>query len=210
MAQRTIHYLLGELLLEEGIPDPERFRMGNLLPDAYQADGVRRVTHFSVKSPETGEKHSDFEAFRKMFPEKIKTDSLYLGYYLHLVEDACFRVFWKDQGKQDRIRNTEDISYLHRDYHLLNRRIVEKYGLVNRAVLPSAFAEEPINRIYPFCPEELLRELEADFGEQTEGETMFLTEPDLEKFIAFALPVCRRALEGIRRDEPVDPMELCW
>ena len=84
MAQRTIHYLLGELLLAELPADAARFRFGNLLPDAYEhgVHGLRAHTHYT--RAEGGVTFSDFEAFRRDFADRVPGDALYLGYYLHL------------------------------------------------------------------------------------------------------------------------------
>lgn len=210
MAQRTIHYIIGEWLLDCSIGNANRFRLGNLLPDAYGEDGVRRRTHFT-KVLEDGRRFSDFEAFRERFPDRVETDDLYLGYYLHLVEDACFRGFVARRGFRGRIQKPQDISFLHRDYHILNRYLTEKYGLTMMIEPVPELELEPICGIYPFRQQELLEELRRDLSEQVEGETCYLTEDMLEAFLSEALPICRDALLRIRQGgEPLDPMSLAW
>ena len=97
MAQRTIHYLLGEELIPLGIRDADRFRIGNLLPDAIEDLVFRAQTHYQVDTEKGGKslRFSDFERFRRDFSPLVETDGLYLGYYMHLVEDACYRIFWQ-------------------------------------------------------------------------------------------------------------------
>ena len=52
MAQRTIHYLIGEALIaREGVTDVDRFRVGNLLPDAIAGLAWRDQTHFQRIAP---------------------------------------------------------------------------------------------------------------------------------------------------------------
>ncbi len=56
MAQRTIHYLIGEELLRRcDLRDAERFRVGNLLPDAHTQTSHREITHFPFRFIRGGE-----------------------------------------------------------------------------------------------------------------------------------------------------------
>ena len=54
MAQRTIHYLIGEELIGMGVRDIDRFRVGNLLPDAIEDLIYRPLTHYQVDVPIDG------------------------------------------------------------------------------------------------------------------------------------------------------------
>lgn len=215
MAQRTVHYLLGEILLNDGIGSPNRFRMGNLLPDAYPDPEIRRTTHYIVTLPaDTSSsriQYSDFEAFRRQFSHEISKDTLYLGYYMHLIEDACFRVFWKENGLQGRIKSAEDIRLLHRDYHLLNACIVNKYHLSNLIKPISGLEQEPINQIYPFCIKSFLEEFDHDFSECPQGATTYLTPIMLDRFILDASEICKDALYRVLHGHtPLDSREICW
>lgn len=220
MAQRIIHYLIGEKLLDriphalrEGGFDA-RFRMGNLLPDAYDWDGPdlppRRLTHF-VFTDESGDRYSDFGRFLSRYRERIPKDGLYLGYYLHLIEDACFRVFWHSQDLDARLKTKEDVSFLHRDYHILNKYLIEKYALENRLEPIEGFEDEALNEIHPFRAGEMLNELAADFLDRTAGEPRWFTPRLADEFLAFALPICTDALERLLSGaEPLDPHSLHW
>ena len=219
MAQRLIHYLLGEKLLEASPPGlrsglfDARFRMGNLLPDAYEAGWTglppRRVTHL-ILTDGAGDRYSDFGAFLARFRDRIPGDGLYFGYYLHLIEDACFRVFWHGQKLDVMIRSQEDVSFLHRDYHILNRYLREKYAVENK-LLPVSLEDEPVKELYPFRPEAMLTELAADLAEMTDGEPRWFTTGLADAFIAYALPVCTDALGRILAgEEPLDPHSLHW
>ena len=213
MAQRTIHYLIGEELLGLGVRDAARFRVGNLLPDAIEDLGFRNLTHYQRHVIVEGRSAllSDFERFRRDFAPLVETDGLYLGYYMHLVEDVCYRRFWKEAAFAPRHMSRENVAILHRDYHLLNYYIVSRYGLRDELVMPEGFASEPVNRIYPFLLEQFLAEAREDFTEHPEGKTHFLTEELLERFFAEALPVCREALRRILAgEEPLDPCDLNW
>ena len=213
MAQRTIHYLLGEELIPQGVGDAERFRVGNLLPDAIEDLVYRDRTHYQREERRDGRlvRYSDFERFRRDFAPLVERDALYLGYYMHLVEDACYRIFWNRESIAPRDLTRAEVAVLHNDYHLLNRYIVSQYGIRDEIVLPADFEAEPINRIYPFLLRDFLEEMRGDFCENPQGTTHYLTEEQLERFLAEARPVCREALRRVLAgEEPTDPKKLCW
>lgn len=213
MAQRTIHYLLGEELISSGVRDVERFRVGNLLPDAIEDLVFRNLTHYQFEFEEGGKRlrFSDFELFRRDFAPLVETDGLYLGYYMHLVEDACYRIFWNRVRFAPRDMTRAQVAVLHNDYHLLNRYIVSHYGVRDEIVFPEGFESEPVNRIYPFLLRDFLDEMKDDFTENPQGRTQYLTEELLENFLAEARAVCREALRRILSgEEPTDPKSLCW
>ena len=213
MAQRTIHYLLGEDLIGLGVRDADRFRIGNVLPDAIEDLVFRNLTHFQLDTEKDGKsvRISDFERFRREFAPLVETDDLYLGYYMHLVEDACYRIFWQKARLFERSMTREKVAILHNDYHLLNAYIVSRYHIRDELVMPGHFETEPINRIYPFLLKDFLAEMRGDFTEHPEGKTVFMTEELLEEYLSDATDVCRDALRRILTGgEPLDPMDLAW
>ena len=213
MAQRTIHYLLGEELIPLGIRDADRFRIGNLLPDAIEDLVFRAQTHYQIDTVKGGKslRFSDFERFRRDFSPLVETDGLYLGYYMHLVEDACYRIFWQKVRLFERDMTREKVAILHNDYHLLNAYIVSRYHIRDELVWPEGFESEPVNRIYPFLLRDFLSEMRGDFTEHPEGKTVYMTEALLEEYLSDTRHVCRDALRRILTGgEPLDPMRLTW
>ena len=213
MAQRTIQYLLGEELLGLGVKDVDRFRVGNLLPDAIEDLVFRDLTHFQSEVEIGGRRmrFSDFERFRREFAPLVETDGLYLGYYMHLIEDVCYRIFWNRVRFAPRDMTRENVAVLHNDYHLLNRYIVSRYGIRDEIVFPKDFEREPIQRIYPFLLRDFLDEMKDDFTENPQGRTHYMTEELLERFLAEAREICREALRRILAgEEPLDPRSLTW
>ena len=214
MAQRTIHYLIGETLLREGgIPDADRFRIGNLLPDAIEDLAFRDLTHYQSETERGGRRlrTSDFERFRRDFSPLVETDGLYLGYYMHLVEDACYRRLWEKAGLREREMTREKVAVLHNDYHLLNAFIVSRWSLRNELVFPAGFDREPVNRLYPFLLREFLDEMSGDFTEHPQGATHYMTEALLLRYLDEAMPVCRDALGRILSGgTPLEPAALAW
>lgn len=213
MAQRTIHYLIGEDLIGLGIRDADRFRIGNVLPDAIEDLVFRPLTHYQVDTEIDGKsvRFSDFERFRREFAPLVETDGLYLGYYMHLVEDACYRIFWQKVRLFERNMTREKVAVLHNDYHLLNAYIVSRYHIRDELIWPEGFESEPVNRIYPFLLEDFLAEMRGDFTERPEGKTVYMTEALLEDYLSDAMDVCRDALRRILAGaEPLDPLSLTW
>lgn len=196
MAQRTIHYLFAELISREiPVRDKNRFLLGSVLPDAFSDLPQRQITHFKRSLP-GNRTIFDFDAFKEQFGTLILLDSLYLGYYLHLLEDAFYRKFIYHVH----MITVNDVEALHRDYHLLNSYIVGKYGLTDTVVLPEDFEKEPICRISSFSVGEFLGDMENDFRETVTGETRFLTEAMLDEFVERYLPEAieeaRQVLQG--------------
>lgn len=80
--------------------------------------------------------------FREMFQENMKIDSLYLGYYLHLIQDIVYRKFvYTDYQWNPKIPG--NIERLYHDYQLIN---------------------------YPFGIEQLKEDLREDFIAYDQGE----------------------------------------
>ncbi|MBO6039744.1 MAG: hypothetical protein J6P58_00905 [Oscillospiraceae bacterium] len=199
MAQRTIHYVLGELLLREcPVRDRKRFLLGSILPDAYSEHEERKLAHFTNRST-PGIMFFDFDAFRRRFGDRMATDELYLGYYIHLVEDNFFRSFFRERlGVGIDALEPEEVERLHRDYTLLNAYIVERYSIRNEIERPRDFENEPLNAIAHFDLDRFLRDFSADFTRQAEGDTRYLTEPMLDEFLARCLPQVLRELRTVQ------------
>ena len=196
MAQRTIHYLFAELISRKvPVKDKNRFLLVSVLPDAFSEPPERQITHFKRSLPEN-KTIFDFDAFKEQFGDLMLWDSLYLGYYLHLLEDAFYRQFVYHVHPM----TISAVDLLHRDYHLLNSYIVGKYGLTDTVRLPEDFDKEPICKISSFSAGEFLLEMENDFRETATGETHFLTEEMLDEFVERYLPEAmeetRQVLQG--------------
>ena len=98
MAQRTIHYLFGEMISNQiPLSDKKRFLLGSILPDAIEPHN-RDTSHFIIETQL--HKYFDFEAFRRQYAAQIQQDDLYLGYYMHLVEDAFYRSFFYPNSRR--------------------------------------------------------------------------------------------------------------
>lgn len=208
MAQRTIHYLFGEIISDQlNLTDKKRFLLGSILPDAIHTSH-RNASHFKVKTPT--HKYFDFAAFRNQYFDLILQDDLYLGYYLHLVEDAFYRDYFYNNGFP-MPRTKAEVPILHNDYHILNSYIVQKYHLHN--ILGTSFSldSEPLNDIAPFLIDDFLKELANDFTEQTKGKTVFLTETMLDAFVEKYIPLAMEEATNIRSGRGIlNPTDFTW
>ena len=198
MAQRTIHYLFGEMISNQiEVADKKRFLLGNIMPDAIELCD-RDKSHFKVNTDTHN--YFDFEAYRNKYFDLMRQDDLYLGYYMHLVEDSFYRAFiYQDRFTMP--RSQEEVKLLHSDYHILNSYIVRKYNIHNILKKDIVLKNEPIGNIANFLISEFLDEMSNDFIEQTEGVTVFLTESMLDEFvetyISLAIEEVKNLKDGI-------------
>lgn len=197
MAQRTIHYLFGEMIARQvEIGDKKRFLLGSIMPDAVEVC-QKDKSHFKVRTDKL--KYLDFEAYRNQYFDRMQQDDLYLGYYMHLVEDAFYRVFiYQDRFTMP--RNKEEVALLHRDYHILNAYIVKKYNMHNGLEKNMIVDYEPIGGIETFLIQESLTKLSDEFVEQTQGETAFLTEGMVDEFIETYLPLAVEEVRNLKKE----------
>ena len=84
-----MHYAITDKILQLfPMHDGARLRFGAVLPDASVN---KRKTHFRIYNEKLGIRLYDLESYRAQFGERMQKDDLYLGYYLHLIEDALYR-----------------------------------------------------------------------------------------------------------------------
>ena len=138
-------------------------------------------------------------------------DPLYLGYYLHLVQDVVFRkVFYLDHGwKPD---TPEKIERLYADYRILNAWAIEAYALRDDLSTPEDFAAEPLAAVSRFALPEFLAELHADFRTPPPpGECVYFTKAIAAEFLESAVPLCLREIAALREGSTaVDECAWAW
>lgn len=208
MAQRTIHYLFGEMISRQiKLKNKQRFLLGSILPDAIERS-YRNASHFKVKTDTC--KYFDFTAFRNQYFDLIRQDDLYFGYYMHLVEDAFYRIFFCNNGFT-MPKTKDEVVVLHHDYHILNSYIVNQYHLHN--ILEGTFSlkTEPISQIAPFQIDMFLQEMAQDFTEQTDGDPVYLTVDMLDNYVKTYLPLAIEAAKSIQDGYPgLSAADYCW
>ncbi len=91
MASRLIHYLIAEeiAVINTGI-DRDRFVYGALLPDlSKHEDGSYEKAHFGEVLTKKNKKGINWLKFKDKYNWQM-SDSLYMGYYCHLIMDALW------------------------------------------------------------------------------------------------------------------------
>ena len=207
MASRILHLAAAKLILDEHpIADEKRFRLGAILPDA----GARVSAHFRTEIDGGRKTIMALGDFRARFAEKMD-DPLYLGYYLHLVQDIVFRkVFYLDHGwKTDSL---EKIERLYADYRVLNTWAIEKFALRDDLTAPENFSAEPLAAVSDFKLSEFLAELHADFTTPPPpGDCVYFTKAIAEEFLDAAVPLCLREMAALREGKTaVDEYAWAW
>ncbi len=152
MASRILHLAAAKLILDEHpTADEKRFRLGSILPDA----GERVSAHFRVRIDGGTKTMMALGGFRARFADKMD-DPLYLGYYLHLVQDIVFRkVFYLDHGWK--VDSPQKVERLYDDYRILNTWAIEKFALREDLTAPEDFSAEPICAVSDFALPEFRR-----------------------------------------------------
>ena len=207
MGSRIMHLAIASGLLNElpGV-DQNRFLLGSLLPDA----ATDRLSHRTISVFDGAKKTYDLTGFRGQFHEQLKSDPLYLGYYLHLVQDLIFRQFVYTTYRWDP-RPAGNVERLHRDYAILNPYLIEKYSLSCEIQAPRLLEQEPLLQDCAYDVERLLLELRADFADQTDGEIFFFQREMADAYISQTVPVCRTELNAIHLGKGfLDEIALAW
>ena len=207
MASRILHLAAAKLILDEvPVPDEKRFRLGAILPDA----GERVSAHFRVRVDGGTKTIMALGDFRARFADKMN-DPLYLGYYLHLVQDIVFRkIFYLEHGwKAD---SREKVERLYADYRILNAWAIEKYALRDDLAAPEDFSAEPLAAVSDFALPEFLAELHADFTTPPPpGECVHFTKAIAEEFLQRSAPLCLREIAALRAGKTaVDERAWAW
>ena len=195
MASRIVHLAIAnELIRAHPLPEPDRFLFGSLLPDAC-AD---KQAHYKKLLADGARKTHDLTGFRAAWGERLRTDSLYLGFYLHLLQDVLYRYEMYEVVGFDP-RPPENIPRLHLDYQLTNRYVIDQYGLTNRVQIPEGFEAEPLCSAWHFEPALFLEELARDFTAAPHGETVFFSKTMADDLIERSVRLCLQELEALDR-----------
>ena len=206
MPSRILHLAVSSLL-ERELPfrDPARLHVGVVMPDAC----LPREGHFRVHY-EDGRRTYSLSAFRKQYGDRMRTDDLYLGYYRHLAEDMIHRQML--YGERGYVPSDPYVRALHRDYTLLNPKIIAEYGLADDVRLPDGWEEEPIAQALPFRLPEFLDEMRGDFRiPPNDGPFTIFTPALADEFIRRAADAMAEEIEAMCRGETtIDEHALAW
>lgn len=134
MASTMIHYAISKRICKEiDVGDQERFLFGaTIVPDASShEDGSYNQAHFVGWSDDCLKKGMNWSVFEQRYCDEFDKDSIYLGYWCHLIQDAIW--FHDILDKYVRIHPREiRKAYLQKgydDYVRLNYLLTREYQL---------------------------------------------------------------------------------
>lgn len=210
MASRVLHLAVAEELIKKiSIKDINRFRLGCILPDAYHPAFSKSDSHLKIFVCGKSKKTYDLDGYLLKFGDKMD-DELYLGYYLHLIQDLIFRGIIYDKYKWNP-QIPGNVERLHHDYCLINAYAIKKYGLKNNVKSISKLESEKIYSIYPFEIESFLNDMALDYCDKPEGESFFFTVQMADEFVATAVKNCMEELKALKEGKHyVDAYRRAW
>ena len=207
MASRIIHLAIAYgISKRREIHALPRFFLGSVLPDASDD----KSAHFPIIVCGGERKTFDLTSFRRDYSGLISSDSLYLGYYLHLVEDIIFRdLMYGAVGFDPRIPGA--VEALHRDYGITNGYVVDRYGLSDDLLLPDGIESEPIVVRFGLDAASLLDEIHGDFCRSSLGSTSIFTEEMADGIISRTTDACVREIDALSgKVAHFDEIALAW
>ncbi|MBP5230933.1 MAG: hypothetical protein ILO68_04315 [Clostridia bacterium] len=219
MASRLMHLAVAQELIRgddrfSGTADKTRFLFGSLLPDA----STTKASHFPIYAAcgPSGERKKTFDlaGFRAFYSVQIRNDPLYLGYYLHLVQEVLFRKLMYPE-KDYSPHGPENVSRLYEDYRTIGDWLIRTYGLSAPSMPEGLESEGGLLGLFPFRLSEFRKELERDFlWKETPGQTktQFLHVEMVSQFVRESVSVCgaevRRCFE--EADKQQSNENLFW
>lgn len=211
MASRIIHLAITDILAGKYVfKDINRLKIGVTLPDASAPGQNTERSHLKIQICGLTKKTYDLTRYRKEFGKRMKEDDLYLGYYLHLVQDILFRYFMYEMHRWDS-KAPGNVDRLHNDYALINTYVIEKYQLRDDIMVLEDFADEPIHALYPFGYKSFYEELKGDYEPYREGSLFFFTQQKADEFIGMAVEFCLKELDALSKGQPgLDEYDWGW
>lgn len=193
MASSIIHYAITcELIKRRQFNNPDRLKLGSILVDA----GYNGNSHMKISVAGGHKKTYDLDGYRTTYGELMKQDDLYLGYYLHLIQDIVYRHFVYDKYHWNPMI-PGNVEKLHRDYAIGNYYVVQKYSLKNEVTIPTDFDKELINQICSFDLEGLVQNMNSYFVPIEDDVIFFFTKEMTDEYIAEAVEYCARELDNL-------------
>jgi len=199
MASRIMHLAIADGIAKEtDIKDINRFKLGTILPDAYSSKVSTAISHLKTTILNGTKRTYKLAYFRETYAYEIINDSLYLGYYMHLIQDILYRQFVYSEHKWDPMPEG-NVDRLHNDYRLLNTYVIEKYNILNELYIPNEIENERLFDIYPFDLEQLESDLHKDFIPYYEGNSFFFTKIMADEYITRTIARCVKEMDSLRK-----------
>ena len=207
MASSMIHLaIIRCIIVKTEFNNLDRLRLGVILPDG----AVSGNSHLKKMICEQTRVTYDLEFYREKYGEQMKTDELYLGYYLHLIQDIFYRRYvYSEHHFNSSI--PENVERLHQDYENTNWFVAKQYGLDKNMLRTQTLAGEPIMELADFREQELVREVREQFHPMEEKSSFFLTREMIREFIDRATEICLHELNQLAQGKAgLDSFEWSW
>ena len=211
MASSMIHLAITEAMIKQAdFQNFKRLRLGAILPDG----AVRGNSHLKKKKQLDGELTFtytyDLEFYRSRYQKEMKTDDLYLGYYLHLIQDTFYRKFIYGEHHWDS-RNPENVKKLHRDYEITNCHVAQKYGLSPGNLQVIDLTGEPITELADFDVPGLVKEVSEQFVPVAETDIFFFSKEMAEELVECSIVFCLDELRRLKAGKAgLNSMDWSW
>ena len=211
MASRIIHLAItNELSQQYNFSNIDRLYFGTIIPDGVSSRQDYILSHFKLRISDTGKRSYNLTEYKEKFGNLLKADDLYLGYYLHLIQDLLYRHFMYDRYHWNP-KPDGNIERLHDDYKQINAYVISKYGLYIDIHVPNGFASEKINEIADFEPDRFIQELKNDFERIEYKERFFFTDNMVDEYIQWAVEYCKKELATLENGSYYfDEYEWSW
>ncbi|MFR2235970.1 MAG: hypothetical protein ACLS55_10635 [Lachnospiraceae bacterium] len=211
MASRIIHLAItNELSQQYEFSNIDRLYFGTIIPDGVSSCQDYILSHFKLRISDTGKRSYNLTEYKEKFGNLLKVDDLYLGYYLHLIQDLLYRHFMYDRYHWNP-KPDGNIERLHDDYKQINAYVISKYGLHSDIHVPNGFASEKINEIADFEPDRFIQELKNDFERIEYKERFFFTDNMVDEYIQWAVEYCKKELAALENGSYYfDEYEWSW
>ena len=195
MASSMIHLaIVQEMRKEVSFRDINRLFLGVILPDGAVAGN----SHLKKKICKNTRYTYDLEFFRDRYGKYMEKDDLYLGYYLHLIQDMLYRRFmYGDHGWNSSAPG--NVKKLHRDYEILNEYVSKKYGLFQEMIQELDLTEEPLAQLAEFDVKGLIKEVRGEFVQRKEEKLSILTRQMADEYIVRATEFCVEELKALSK-----------
>ncbi|MBR4731654.1 MAG: hypothetical protein IK081_02695 [Lachnospiraceae bacterium] len=207
MASSVIHLAITEGIAKKWeIKDIYRLRLGAVLPDgAIHGNG-----HLKIRICDETRSTYDLEGFRERFGEKMKEDDLYLGYYLHLVQDIFYRYYVYSEHNWDPLA-PGNVERLYQDYRITNEFVIEKYNLKPDLIRHQDLAGEPLLAVAEYDVKELVERIRGHFVPVEDTGIFFFTREMAGEFVERATVFCLEELQRFSEGKPgLGNLEWSW
>lgn len=211
MASSIVHLAVtNELTKQLSFNNINRLKFGAIVVDAGKGGNTNGNAHMKVNLADDKMKTYDFDRYREMFGKQMLEDDLYMGYYLHLVQDALYRHYVYDKHHWNPTI-PGNVERLHKDYQIINQYVIHKYNLENDLEVPNGFEGEPLNQISSFDTEWLMQNMNSYFQPVEEEPIFFFTKEMSDEFIKEAVEYCVNEVKKLRSGEPgIDMLTYAW